>query len=52
MAKQLLHRVFDGAIDQLVESVLSSQTPTADELARLESLIDTMKRSRRGTTKR
>jgi BlaI family penicillinase repressor len=39
LASELLDRVFDGAVDQLVQSVLSSRPPTSDELAKLESLI-------------
>ena len=34
-----LHRVFDGAIDQLVENVLSLRQPTPAELDRLRRLI-------------
>src|SRR3954447_22057020 len=32
----VLDRVFDGAIDQLVQSALSLRKPTSDELDRLE----------------
>ncbi len=39
----LLKKVFDGAVDQLVESALSLRQPTPQELARLESLIAAMK---------
>lgn len=39
MAGQLLQRAFDGAIDQLVQSVLELRPPTSDELARLEAMI-------------
>src|SRR5260370_26277833 len=39
LAGQLLHRAFDGAVDQLVQSVLSLRQPTREELARLEALI-------------
>jgi predicted transcriptional regulator len=39
LASQLLHRAFDGAVDQLVQSVLSLRQPTREELARLEALI-------------
>jgi predicted transcriptional regulator len=35
----LLQRVFDGAVDQLVQSALSLRPPTAEELAKLEELI-------------
>jgi BlaI family transcriptional regulator, penicillinase repressor len=36
----LLDRVYDGAIDQLVESALALRPPTADELARLRDLVE------------
>ena len=35
----LLQRVFDGAVDQLVQSALSLRPPTTEELAKLEQLI-------------
>jgi BlaI family penicillinase repressor len=35
----MLDRVFDGAIDQLVQSALSLRKPTAAELTKLEELI-------------
>ncbi|HEY7119186.1 MAG TPA: BlaI/MecI/CopY family transcriptional regulator [Tepidisphaeraceae bacterium] len=35
----VLQRVFDGAIDQLVQRALSVRQPTADELSKLEELI-------------
>jgi predicted transcriptional regulator len=40
----LLDRVFDGAVDQLVQSALSLRQPTTDELARLEALLDQCRR--------
>jgi predicted transcriptional regulator len=52
MASELLHRVFDGAVDQLVQSLLSTREPTSAELARLESLIASMKPGRRGSSKK
>lgn len=39
VVSSVLDRVFDGAIDQLVESALSLRPPTSDELARLKSLL-------------
>lgn len=39
LAEQLLQRAFDGAIDQLVQSVLDLRQPTEDELTRLEQMI-------------
>ena len=44
MVSRVLQRVFDGAIDQLVQSALSLRPPTAEELARLEELIARAKR--------
>src|SRR3954471_17120170 len=50
MASGLLHRVFDGAIDQLVQSVLSLRQPTAEELEKIETLLAEAKskKGRRG----
>jgi predicted transcriptional regulator len=39
MLSRVLHRVFDGAIDQLVQSALSLRHPTPEELARLEAIL-------------
>ena len=39
LAEQLLQRAFDGAIDQLVQSVLALRQPTKKELDRLEELL-------------
>ena len=39
----LLQRVFDGAVDQLVQSALSLRPPTAEEIAKLERLIEEAK---------
>ncbi|HEV3415798.1 MAG TPA: BlaI/MecI/CopY family transcriptional regulator [Pirellulales bacterium] len=50
LAGQLLQRAFDGAIDQLVQSVLALRKPTADELARLEELIVEAKAAKRKPT--
>lgn len=35
----VLERVFDGALDQLVENVLSLRRPTHDEITRLKKLL-------------
>src|SRR5207248_10100812 len=43
MVSRVLQRVFDGAMDQLVQSVLSLRQPTAEELARLEAMIEQAK---------
>lgn len=46
---RLLQRAFDGAVDQLVQSVLSLQQATPEELTRLEALIaDARKADRQG----
>jgi predicted transcriptional regulator len=39
LVSRVLHRVFDGAIDQLVQSVLSLRQPTAEELENIETLL-------------
>ena len=49
MAEGLLERVFDGAIDQLVDSLFSQRSPSEEELDRLEALIS---RARDATAKK
>ncbi|MDB5321253.1 MAG: blaI 4 [Phycisphaerales bacterium] len=44
----MLNRVFDGAIDQLVQSALSLRKPTAAELTKLEELIRQHKAAKAG----
>lgn len=44
----LLDRVFDGAMDQLVESALSLRKPSEAELDRLRSLVDEASKRKRG----
>lgn len=39
LVKQLMQRAFDGAVDQLVQSALSAQKPTEEELSRLEEML-------------
>jgi len=39
LVSRLLQRVFDGAVDQLVQSALSLKQASPDELARLEALV-------------
>lgn len=49
LAGELLQRAFDGAIDQLVQSVLELRAPTTDELNRLEAMIaDARQRKAKG----
>jgi predicted transcriptional regulator len=52
LAEQLLTRAFDGAMDQLVQSVLSLRQPTKDELARLEELLAEAKASKAKTSRK
>ena len=52
MAEQLLTRAFDGAMDQLVQSVLSLRQPTKDELARLEQLLAEAKANKGKTSRK
>lgn len=47
-AVRFLDRVFDGSADQLVQSLLRSERISADELARLQSMISDYRRQRRG----
>lgn len=45
----VLERVFDGAMDQLVQSALSLRRPTAAELDKLEELIRQHKAGKTGS---
>ena len=40
MLAQVLQRVFDGSLDQLVESAVSLKDPSPEELARLRALLE------------
>ena len=51
MMSRVLHRVFDGAIDQLVQSVLSLRQPTAEELEKIETMLEEAK-SKKGKRER
>src|SRR3954471_12177430 len=44
LVSRVLQRVFDGAMDQLVQSVLSLRDPTPEELAKLQAMLDRAKR--------
>ena len=52
LAEQLLTRAFDGAMDQLVQSVLSLRQPTKDELERLEALLAEAKANKSKTSRK
>jgi BlaI family penicillinase repressor len=47
LVSRLLGRVFDGAVDELVQSALSVRPPTDEELAKLEALIARAKAARK-----
>ncbi|MAE65676.1 MAG: transcriptional regulator [Phycisphaeraceae bacterium] len=46
MVSGVLERVFDGALDELVESALALRRPTQGELERLKRLVDDAESSR------
>jgi len=46
LTTQFVQRVFDGAIDQLVETAFSHRRPTEEELARLEELVAEVRAAR------
>jgi predicted transcriptional regulator len=46
VASRLLHRVFDGALDQAVLSLLRAKEASPDELAELEKLIAEARKSK------
>jgi BlaI family transcriptional regulator, penicillinase repressor len=46
LTTQFVQHVFDGAIDQLVETAFSHHTPTEAELSRLEELVAEVRASR------
>ena len=50
LASRFLEHAFDGAMDQLVQSVLSVREPTAAELSRLEACIEEHKAARKGSS--
>ena len=51
VASRFLSRVFDGALDQFVLSILSNSNPGADELDELERLIELARRRKQGRAK-
>ncbi len=46
LVSRMLQRVFDGAVDQLVQSALSLQQASSEQLARLEALVAEAKADR------
>src|SRR5436305_1263868 len=52
LVQRVLHRVFDGAIDQLVQSVLSLRQPTAEELEKIETLLAEAKSNKKSRRER
>jgi BlaI family transcriptional regulator, penicillinase repressor len=46
LTSQFVQHVFDGAIDQVVETLFSHRTPTDAELARLEELVAEVRAAR------
>jgi predicted transcriptional regulator len=51
MVSGLLDRLFDGAVDQLVQSALSLKQPTREELDRLEAVLAECRRGGRSSGK-
>src|SRR2546423_6321589 len=52
LVSRVLHRVFDGAIDQLVQSVLSLRQPTTEELQKLETLLQEARSNKKSKRER
>jgi predicted transcriptional regulator len=46
--ERFLDRVFDGAVEQLVQSLLRSERISSDELARMQNLIDEARKRDQG----
>ena len=44
LVMELMHRAFDGAVDQLVQSALSARKPTEEELQRLETMLSDLRK--------
>ena len=51
LVEQLMHRAFDGAVDQLVQSAFAIRRPTAKELEKLEAMLDELKQQSPGKRK-
>lgn len=52
VASSFLERVFDGALDQMVLTLLRAKQPNAEELKYLEGLIAKARRQKQGGRKR
>ena len=52
LVSRVLHKVFDGAIDQLVQSVLSLRQPTPQELEKLETLLQQARSNKKSKRER
>lgn len=52
LASQMLSRVFDGAIDQLVQSVFDARRPTSQELQQLEAMLAAAKKAGKSSKKK
>ena len=52
VAARFLHRVFDGALDQVVLSLLQAKNPTEDELRELERMIASARKRKSTRTNR
>lgn len=51
-ASRLLHRLFDGAVEQCVVSLLKTAEPSPEELKRLEKIIADARRRKPGSQKK
>ncbi len=47
LASSMLQKVFDGAMDQMVQSVISAKQPSAEELEQLEKMIKAARKTRK-----
>ena len=52
MSSQFLHKVFDGALDQLVLSMLSAERVDAAELKELSQLIDDVRKRKQSRSRK
>jgi predicted transcriptional regulator len=52
VAARFLHRVFDGALDQVVLSLLQAKSPSEQELRELEKMIASARKRKSTRTNR